>query len=126
MRPAPTRAETYCSKVLWKVPRWRRSKASTAGSWVTPERDWEMTDCEMPLAAASREMLATKVLKSPPHWAARVGVERRRKGRRRKRRSGSMKVRFLRTNRYINWTVCSTYHKVFREPQCHRRVNALA
>ena len=34
MRPAPTRVETYCSKVLLKVPRWRRSKFSTAGSCV--------------------------------------------------------------------------------------------
>ena len=38
MRPAPTRVETYCSKVLLKVPRWRRSKFSTAGSCVTPRQ----------------------------------------------------------------------------------------
>src|ERR1700754_2047096 len=82
MRPAPTRVETYCSRVLLKVPRWRRSKASTAGSCVTPERDWEITDWEMPLAAASREMLATKELKWPPHWGEGEGVERRRKKRR--------------------------------------------
>jgi hypothetical protein len=32
---------------------------------------------EMPLAAASREIEATKVAKSPPHWAAEAGVGRR-------------------------------------------------
>ena len=38
MRPGPTRVETYCSNDLLKVPRWRRSKASTAGSCVTPPK----------------------------------------------------------------------------------------
>jgi hypothetical protein len=33
-----------------------------------------MTPCEMPAACASRDMLPTKVWKSPPHWAAKVGV----------------------------------------------------
>ena len=50
IRPGPTRVETYCSKVLLKVPRWRRSKASTAGSWVTPESAWLITACETPAA----------------------------------------------------------------------------
>jgi len=69
-RPGPTRVETYCSKVLVKVPRWRRSKASTAGSCVTPDSACEITACETPAAAASCDIAATKVLKSPPQRAA--------------------------------------------------------
>ena len=72
--PGPTRVETYCSKVLLKVPRWRRSKFSTAGSCVTPESACEITAGETPAACASADIAATKVLKSPPHRAARAGV----------------------------------------------------
>src|SRR5712671_3524522 len=76
MRPGPTRVETYCSNVLWKVPRWRRSNASTAPSCCTPPSAWLMTDCEMPAAAASCDIAATKVLKLPPQRAAWEGVMR--------------------------------------------------
>ena len=58
IRPAPTRVATYSSKVLRNVPRWRRSNASTAWSWLTPMNALEMTLCETPAAAASRDMLA--------------------------------------------------------------------
>ena len=70
IRPGPTRVETYCSNDLLKVPRWRRSKASTAGSCVTPPSAWLITACETPAAAASCDIAATKVLKSPPQRAA--------------------------------------------------------
>src|SRR4051794_2901098 len=33
----------------------------------------EMTFCDTPAAAASRDILATKLPKSPPHWAAPAG-----------------------------------------------------
>src|SRR5690348_14179208 len=77
MRPGPTRVETYCSKVLLKVPRWRRSKLSTAGSCCTPSSAALVTLGEMPAARASASMLAMKVWKSPPHRAANEGVERK-------------------------------------------------
>jgi hypothetical protein len=51
-----------------------RSKFSTARSCVTPPSAALITDGEMPPAAASCEMLATKVLKSPPQRAAKVGA----------------------------------------------------
>src|ERR1700730_12309103 len=76
IRPAPTRVETYCSKLFLKVPRWRRSKFSTAGSWVTPDSACEITPCEIPAACASADIAATKVLKSPPQRAAKEGVAR--------------------------------------------------
>src|SRR5438128_2163020 len=82
MRPAPTRVETYCSNVLLKVPRWRRSKFNTAGSWVTPDSACEITVGEIPAACASCDIVATKVLKSPPQRAAKDGVVRRRLPRR--------------------------------------------
>src|SRR5712691_6264904 len=74
IRPGPTRDETYCSNDLLKVPRWRRSKFSTAGSWVTPDNACEITPCEIPAACASADIAATKVLKSPPQRAAKQGV----------------------------------------------------
>src|SRR5579872_4342394 len=74
MRPGPTRVATYCSKVLVKVPRWRRSKASTAMSCCTPESASAMTPCETPAARASAETFWTKLLKSPPQRAANAGV----------------------------------------------------
>src|SRR5882757_5848098 len=74
MRPGPTRVETYCSNVLLKVPRWRRSKESTAISCCTPPSAEAITLCEMPAAAASAEMFCTKVLKSPPQRAASAGL----------------------------------------------------
>ena len=77
MRPGPTRVETYCSKLLLKVPRWRRSKLNTAGSSVTPPSAALVTLEEMPAACASAEMFCTKALKSPPQRAANEGVERR-------------------------------------------------
>src|SRR6185295_17357299 len=70
MRPAPTRVATYCSKLLLKVPRWRRSKLSTPMSCCTPPSACEITPCETPALAASADMLATKLLKSPPQRAA--------------------------------------------------------
>src|SRR6266478_5537332 len=76
MRPAPTRVETYCSNVLLKVPRWRRSKFKTAGSCVTPDSACEITAGEIPAACASCDIVATKVLKSPPQRAAWEGVVR--------------------------------------------------
>src|SRR5882757_9986887 len=74
IRPGPTRVETYCSKLFLNVPRWRRSKFSTAGSWVTPESACEITVGEIPAACASADIAATKLLKSPPQWAAWEGV----------------------------------------------------
>src|SRR5713226_2273068 len=74
IRPGPTRVETYCSNDLLKVPRWRRSKFSTARSCVTPDNACEITPCEIPAACASADIAATKVLKSPPQRAARQGV----------------------------------------------------
>ena len=59
------------------MPRWRRSKVSTAGSCVTPAKALSMTGREMPAACASRAIEARKVLKSPPHCAAKAGVARR-------------------------------------------------
>src|ERR1700716_1619102 len=56
IRPARTRVETYCSKVLLKVPRWRRSKFSTAGSCVTPDSAWLITAGEIPAACASADI----------------------------------------------------------------------
>ena len=60
---------------LLKVPRWRRSKLSTAMSCVTPSSAALVTLGEIPAARASVSMLATKVWKSPPHRAANEGVE---------------------------------------------------
>src|SRR3954468_15108943 len=74
IRPGPTRVETYCSKVLLKVPPWRRSKFKTAGSCVTPESACEITAGEIPAACASAHIAATKVWKSPPQRAASAGV----------------------------------------------------
>src|SRR3982074_79645 len=95
MRPGPTPVETYCSNDLLKVPRWRRSKFSTAGSCCTPDSAELITFCEIPAACASAEMLETKVLKSPPQRAAKVGVARVSVHRRMERRRGSMEKRFL-------------------------------
>src|SRR3979490_1029484 len=82
MRPAPTRVETYCSNVLLKVPRWRRSKLKTAGSCVTPDSACEITSREIPAACASCAIAATKLLKSPPQREAKDGVAIRRLPRR--------------------------------------------
>ena len=57
-----------------KVPRWRRSKLSTAGSLVTPAKAWSITARETPAACASRGHGGQEgVWKSPPHWAADRG-----------------------------------------------------
>src|SRR3954470_18352144 len=74
MRPAPTRVATYCSKVLVKVLRWRRSKFNTAMSCDTPESAALTTPDEMPAPCASCSMLPTKLWKSPPQRAARAGL----------------------------------------------------
>ena len=89
MRPGPTRVETYCSKVLVKVPRWRRSKASTPISCCTPPSACAIVACEMPALAASAEMFRTKVLKSPPQRAAKAGVDAMKAVRQMARRSRS-------------------------------------
>src|SRR5262245_66626322 len=68
-----TRVAAYSSKLLRKVPRWRRSKASTAPSTVTPAKALSTTDRETPAAVASRAIADRKVLKSPPHFAAMAG-----------------------------------------------------
>src|SRR5262249_22958295 len=73
MRAGMTRVAAYSSKLLRKVPRWRRSKASTAPSTVRPAKALSTTDREMPAAVASRPMADRKVLKSPPHFAATAG-----------------------------------------------------
>src|SRR6476469_6066939 len=104
MRPGPTRVEAYCSNVLWKVPRWRRSKASTAPSCCTPPSACEITDCEMPAAAASAEMFCTKVLKSPPQRAARAGVEKAIARKAMARRRRGMENGFLNQGRGVEWT----------------------
>src|SRR5438445_6225852 len=74
MRPGPTRVETYCSKVFLKVPCWRRSKDSTAGSCCTPPSAALTTLGEMPAACASADMFCTKLPKSPPQRAANAGA----------------------------------------------------
>src|SRR5207248_7616742 len=74
MRPGPTRVETYCSKVFLKVPCWRRSNDSTAGSCCTPPSAALTTFAEMPAACASADMLETKLPKSPPQRAANAGA----------------------------------------------------
>ena len=58
MRPAPTRVSIHIAQTLLrKVPRWRRSKFSTASSSkFTPMNAFEMTFCDMPAAAASRDI----------------------------------------------------------------------
>src|ERR1043166_2188164 len=73
-RGAVTRVAAYSSKLLRKVPRWRRSKVRTAGSSVTPANALSITLRETPAAAASRAMPERKVLKSPPHGAAPAGA----------------------------------------------------
>jgi hypothetical protein len=72
MRAGMMRVEAYSSKLLRNVPRWRRSKASTALSRVRPANALSSTDRETPAAAASRAMAERKALKSPPHVAARA------------------------------------------------------
>src|SRR5258705_2320333 len=113
MRPGPTRVEAYCSKVLWKVPRWRRSKASTAPSCCTPPSAWEITDCEMPAAAASAEMFCTKVLKSPPQRAASAGVEkaiaRKAMARRRRGMGSGFRNQGAREHQIDQGGTCSTW-----------------
>src|SRR5262249_43863785 len=78
MRAGMTRVEAYSSKLLRNVPRWRRSKASTAPSGVRPANALSTTEREMPAAAASRAMVDRKALKSPPHVAALAGAARNR------------------------------------------------
>src|SRR5215211_866160 len=77
MRAGMTRVAAYSSKLLRNVPRWRRSKASTAGSSVTPANALSITEREMPAAAASRPMAARNALKSPPQGAAKNNVQNR-------------------------------------------------
>src|SRR5712672_1783112 len=73
-RAGMTRVAAYSSKLLRKVPRWRRSKASTAGSSVRPAKAPSITARETPAAPASRPMADRNALKSPPHGAAAAGV----------------------------------------------------
>ena len=56
-------------------------------SCCTPPSACEITFCEMPAAAASAEMLETKVLKSPPQRAASAGVAKARAASRVRKRS---------------------------------------
>src|SRR6201995_1429949 len=74
MRAGPTRVAAYSSKDFLNVACWGRSKASTAGSWVTPDSAWLITSGEMPAACASAEKLATKALNGPPQRAADAEV----------------------------------------------------
>src|SRR6266849_1795856 len=78
MRAGMTRVEAYSSKLLRNVPRWRRSKASTAPSGVRPANALSTTERETPAAAASRATADRKVLKSPPHVAAPADAARSR------------------------------------------------
>src|SRR5665213_1585745 len=85
-RGGTTRVAEYSSKLLaWNMPFWRRSKASTLGSGVMPAKAWPMTSRDTPAACASRPIAAMKALKSPPHWAAKEGVARRKTAARTKR-----------------------------------------
>src|ERR1700677_4751061 len=99
MRPEPTRVETYCSKVLVKVPRWRRSKASTPESSCTPPSACAIVACEMPADAASADMLCTKMLKSPPQRAAKAGGEAMKALRQIARRGRCMGILIVKPNR---------------------------
>src|SRR6516165_5785924 len=82
-----TRVAAYSSKLLaWNMPRWRRSKARTAGSGVKPAKAWSMTARETPWPCASRAIAARKALKSPPHGAASAGAVRSSRTRARRRR----------------------------------------
>src|SRR5262249_30613849 len=56
MRAGMTRVEAYSSKLLRHVPRWRRSKASTASAGVRPANALSTTEREMPAAAASNTL----------------------------------------------------------------------
>jgi hypothetical protein len=78
MRAGTTRVAAYSSKLLRNVPRWRRSKASTAPSCVRPANALSTTVREIPAAAASRDMAERKALKSPPHVAALAGGAKKR------------------------------------------------
>ena len=95
--PTPTRVETHCLNDLLNVPRWRRSKFSTAKS--TPPRAALATLGDTPAACASAEKIWMKVLKSPPQRAAWEVVARRTKRRSAQRvkvsRSFSIWNRFL-------------------------------
>src|SRR5262249_603700 len=70
----PTRVATYSSNDFLNVACWRRSKASTAGSCVTPPSAWLITSGETPAACASAEKFWMKALKLPPQRAAKEGV----------------------------------------------------
>src|SRR5262249_42754111 len=72
-RGTVTRVAAYSSKLLRNVPRWRRSKVSTAPSRVTPANAVSITLRDTPAAAASRAMADRNALKSPPHCAAPAG-----------------------------------------------------
>src|SRR5262249_26015944 len=69
-RAGMTRVAAYSSKLLRNVPRWRRSKASTAGSGERPANALSITLRETPAAAAARDMPAGEVAESPPHCVA--------------------------------------------------------
>src|SRR5262249_39421727 len=52
---------------------WRRSKASTPPSTVSPANASEIVACEMPAAWASADICDRNELKSPPQRAANAG-----------------------------------------------------
>src|ERR1700733_6311723 len=99
MRPEPTRVETYCSKVLVKVPRWRRSKASTPKSCCTPPSACAIVACEIPADTASADTFCTKVLKSPPQRAAKAGADAMKADRKMNKRSRCMQNPLAKLNR---------------------------
>src|SRR5690349_3765888 len=113
MRPGPTRVETYSSNDFLNVACWRRSKASTALSCVTPDSAWLITAGEMPAACASAEKLWMKVLNGPPQRAAKAGVVRRAATKR--IASRKMRIRILPMKAFVIARSEATKQSIFQQ-----------